>query len=127
MRLTDTDLTAHACRIYLNGTNHPYSSRGGQWCLGKEPPTTLRPTVDKEEYERFTAKINEIVRWPILGWETLLFLLFCIIFPPLAPEILSRLRKRRGFRLLQFIESYDHSCFRLEPQRTLRDSVRYRD
>ena len=123
-KLIDSDMPYHCHRVYFYGHNHPFSGRGGPWKVDVVRPTSLRPMLDSQEYYNFAREINDRVRWPLLGWEVLLFLFVSIFFPPFAPYLLYRLRKRRGQKLLEYIISYDHKCFRHPLQRKQRNSVR---
>jgi hypothetical protein len=65
MKLNEDDLPFHACRVYLMGANHPFSSRGGQWKLSRSRPICLRPMLLPDKYEDFANHINDIVSWDL--------------------------------------------------------------
>lgn len=60
LKLNEDDLPFHACRIYLNGSNHPFTSLGGVWKLSRSRPIALRPMLLPLEYEEFVNKINDL-------------------------------------------------------------------
>ena len=123
-KLGESDMPYHCHRVYLYGNNHPLSGRGGPWKMDGMRPTSLRPMLDAHEYHNFASQINDSLRWPVLGWEMLLFIFVSVFFPPFAPYVLYRLRKMRGQKLLDYINSYDHMCFRHPLQRKHKSSIR---
>ena len=112
VKLMENELLYHCHRIYLYGTNHPFHFRGGPWKMSVERPTSLRPMLSANAYYEMAQGINECISWKILGWEVLFYLILGIFFPPFATEVLYKLRRRRAMRLFNFINSYDHRCFR---------------
>jgi hypothetical protein len=60
LKLNEDDLPFHACRIFLNGSNHPFKSQGGVWKLSRSRPIALRPMLLPQEYDDFANQINDL-------------------------------------------------------------------
>lgn len=73
MRMVDADMTYHACRIYLLGSNHPHLHRGGNWHLDRNRPTCLRPMLKRTEYQKFADMINREMEWNTSSWDWLIY------------------------------------------------------
>lgn len=123
-KMTETDLSNHACRVYLLGTNHPFSYRGGAWIMQKCRPICLRPTLHRDEYEKLANKVNQLTRWTFFSWDVIFFLIAMIFVPHLSALVLAFYRRRRTERLVKFLIRYDYACFRSPKQRQSRNCIR---
>lgn len=124
IRMVDQDMIFHAYRMNLMGSNEPFSSRGGAWHLPLRRPDCLKPTLLAAQYYQFAKEINRLLEWKLFSVEMFTYYLVLFLTPPLGSYYMRQLRHRRTQRLLNFISSYDHACFRCPIQRRLKNSLR---
>jgi len=80
-RLLERDLTKHAGRICLVGSNQPLKMFGGPWVLPTNRPISLRPMLSREAYHRFACEVNEAVAWNVWSWDTVTAACACLLSP----------------------------------------------
>lgn len=124
IRMVDQDMIFHAYRMNLMGSNEPFSSRGGAWHLPLRRPDCLKPTLLAAQYYQFAKEINRLLEWKLFSVEMFTYYVVLFLTPPLGSYYMRQLRHRRTQRLLNFISSYDHACFRCPIQRRLKNSLR---
>lgn len=111
LKMNYSDLHHHAARIYLWGSNCPFSWTGGPWRLAVYPPVCLKGTIKHKEYKEFAEAINREVTWSEWGWEAVTFFFLSIFTPPYADSYLYKHRKQRAMKLLNSIVWFDQNIF----------------
>ena len=96
LRLSEPDLSSHACRIHLLGSNHPLASRGGPWVLPLTLPTTLRPLIKRAAWREFAMDVNARCGYDLCGLECVTLWGLCVCAPPFSASWLARLRHQRA-------------------------------
>ncbi|GLE05831.1 hypothetical protein PINS_up015012 [Pythium insidiosum] len=108
-RLTDQDLAGHVARLYFEGENHLESS----WILDPYAiPKALRDLVRDDSYAALATACNNLLVWPVGGWEFWSHRALLLSVPPAATLFLRRRQLRRVERLAKFIEQYAGSFVR---------------
>lgn len=80
-RLLERDLSKHAGRICLVGSNQPLKMFGGPWILPTNRPISLRPVLSREAYHRFACEVNAAMSWDFWSWDVALALCAGILSP----------------------------------------------
>ena len=86
--IEEMDLPIDACRIYLQGSNHPYMAMGGPWKLpSHESPSTavcLRLIIKRKQYREFAEMLTKKLHFSMCSLEYLWFCIVGFFFPPFA-------------------------------------------
>lgn len=86
--MTDRDISVHAERVYLLGTNSPRQlGLGGSWRWSVRCPENLKHMVDPVAYAQLARSVTAGVAWKMLSLEHLAMWLTHILLPPHGQQL----------------------------------------